>query len=191
MWQAIVRRAFTPGSDRDYADWICAFMKSVRAYINDNPVCDNGWTACYPFIGRFGHQSLLTCRYQIEPKRSQFDIYQPEWIAQYGTDSTVFACPPQTDERVDKVKPEEVECVLRGMIEHPRAHLHLFKDTKRHEVRIGSGLADPCLFLFQLRFQLCLDQARRDRELTRLRDIFTPDWFQDRNVMSPWRLFGL
>ena len=77
------------------------------------------------------------------------------------------------------------------MIEHPRGHLHVFEDAAYHEVRVGTGISDPFLFLFQLRFQLCLDPEVRQAELVRLAAIFTPHWFQCRDSVAPAHLFGL
>ena len=192
MWRAIALRAFSPASVEECARWLHAFAKTAWMYINDNAVCDSLRVSKPPFVGRFGHQSLLTCRFHIEPERSHFDIYMPEWSAQYGLEDTVFAMVLEKNEVVDDVTSEDIDQVLTGMIEHPRAHLHMFDDRNRHEVRIGMGLDGPFLFLFQLRFQLCLDQDRRQLELARLRGIFTQDWFlRKRDPVSPEHLFGL
>ena len=191
MWQAIVRRAFMPTSDRERVKWLGAFTRTTPAYLNDNCICDSAPSSRFPFEGRFGHQSLLTCSYRIEAERAHFDIFLPDWTAQHGIDASVFAPPRGTDETTDAVTEEDLGQVLRGMIEHPQSHMHLFDDPLRHEVRIGTGLSEPHLFLYQLRFQLCLDEERRERELARLRGIFTPAWFQRRDPLTPWHLFGL
>ncbi len=59
------------------------------------------------------------------------------------------------------------------------------------EVRIGTGLHAPFLFLFQLRFQLCIDTARRQQEIDRLKRIFNLDWLTRERAISPQALFGL
>ena len=59
------------------------------------------------------------------------------------------------------------------------------------EFRVGIGLCKPFLFLFQLRFQLCIDATRREREMERLRAMFTIDWLTRGRTVSPQILFGL
>jgi hypothetical protein len=68
---------------------------------------------------------------------------------------------------------------------------YVYNDKPRREVRIGTGLSESFLFLFQLRFQLCIDPTRRQAELSRLTRIFTLNWLKRERVISPQRLFGL
>ena len=190
MWQAIVRRVFSFEDQKRSAEWLGCFTQSVFTYIDD-PIGLSPKLSCDTFRGRFGHGCLLTCDYTIGSDRAQFDIQRPEWYAQYGIDRTVFAPLRGADEEVDEVTAGDVDSVLRGMIAHPRVHLHTYEDKVYHDMRIGSGLDEPLLFLFQLRFQLNLDEKRREAEIARLRDIFTPDWFKQRNSVTPSYLFDL
>jgi hypothetical protein len=133
------------------------------------------------------------CKYKIQPERADFTMLQgdsSEW--QYGIESSVFV-PNGRDVQVDRASlcQDDVDKVLCAMITHPRAHLHVYNDKPRREVRIGTGLSESFLFLFQLRFQLCLDPTRRQAELSRLTRIFTLNWLKRERVISPQRLFGL
>ena len=190
MWQAIVRRVFTLNDDKQRAQWLQCFAQSICSYV-DNPIFTSPKPTCSGFKGQIGNRCLLTCAYSIGPERAQFDILQPELYVQYGIDSTVFTCAVGKNETVDDVTEDDIACVLRGMVEHPRQHVHFFEDIIRHELRVGTGLAEPYLFLFQLRFQLCLDPTRRAREIARLQAILTPGWFQRRDSVAPSHLFGL
>lgn len=95
IWQAIARRAFSPPDPTRQANWLQCFNQSVFQYVDnpDRPRCPSrtptGWQ------GSFGNRSLLVCKYVIGPHRSQFDLLRPEWHAQYGIETTVFApcCP--------------------------------------------------------------------------------------------------
>jgi hypothetical protein len=196
MWQAIVRHAFEPNGVETEARWLHRFNQSVLLYVDnpDPPPRPNpthaGWQ------GRFGSRSLLVCEYVIGPQRSEFnllkpDLLRPDWHAQFGVDVAEFEPSSRDDVRVDEATNEDISVVLRGMVDHPRLHLHIYEDAARRELRIGTGLAVPFLFLFQLRHQLCLDSNRRADELARLRDIFTPQWFRRRKAVSPEHLFGV
>ena len=88
---------------------------------------------------------------------------------------------------------EDVQCVLDGMLFHPRTHAHgddlgivLDGDgptLPTHEVRLGGGIENAFVFLTHLRYQFCLvsDEARK-RERTRLVELFTTAINDDRNV---------
>lgn len=191
MWQAIVRQAFVPRGVESEARWLYRFNQSVLQYV-DNPdpppqpnPTQTGWQ------GSFGNRSLLVCEYVIGPQRSEFNLLKPDWRAQFGIDAAEFEPVSGDDPRVDEATDEDISVVLRGMLDHPRLHLHIYKDPPHRELRIGTGLAAPFLFLFQLRYQLCLDTNRRAGELARLRGIFTAAWFRRRKAVSPEYLFGL
>jgi len=147
------------------------------------------------FAGTFGCQCLdFECNYNIKCERADFTMVVPSCEWQYGIESTVFTCLPYVHEwegAIGELQNDDVMAVLRGMIEHPRAHLHIHVNSFPHDVRIGTGLHEPFLFLFQLRYQLCVDQETREHEFERLRQIFTLDWLGRESDISPQALFGL
>lgn len=91
----------------------------------------------------------------------------------------------------------DVECVLEGMIFHPRTHAHGdalgFASTfdgnglslSTHEVRLCGGVENAFVFLTHLRYQFCLlcDEVR-NQERTRLINLFTAA-INDRHVVIP------
>jgi hypothetical protein len=153
------------------------------------------------FTGTFGCKCFnFECNYRIKPERSDFTfLIQPidlnflmEW--QYGIESTDFMCLPDLNgwsDDLKKLKQEDVDIVLRGMVEHPGTHLHIYNDEPMRKIRVGVGLSDPFLFLFQLRFQLCIDPNSRKQEVDRLKGIFTLEWLHHESDVSPKVLFGL
>lgn len=194
IWHAIIRNAFAPSDAGTRATWLTCFYQTIPIYV-DSPVFSK-----FPnkygesFLGEIGCSSLdFLCKYKIQPERADFTMLRgdsSEW--QYGIESSVFV-PNGRDVPVDRTSlcQDDVDKVLCAMITHPRAHLHVYNDEPRREVRIGTGLSESFLFLFQLRFQLCIDPTRRQAELSRLTRIFTLNWLKRERVISPQRLFGL
>ena len=193
VWDIIARHAFTPRDDGNRADWLMCFSQSIYQYLDDPTL-----TIPRPgvsFAGAFGCRCLdFECRYNIQSERADFTLLVPSCEWQLGVESMVFACVPDLhgwEEAQGELTQEDVTEVLRGMIEHPRTHLHIHQDAFPHDVRIGTGFCAPFLFLFQLRFQLCIDPTRRQDELSRLTRIFTLDWLKRERAISPQALFGL
>jgi len=197
IWHAIIRNAFAPSNAVAQATWLNCFARAIPGYV-DNPILENPRNLHEAFYGKVGCGSLdFTCEYRIQSDRAQFDFFvsslsSPSWHSQYGIDWNVFAC-GASELEVDRDPPcqDEVDEVLRGLISHPRSHLHVFSDRARHEIRLGTGLHAPFLFLFQVRFQLCIDDARRQQEMDRLKQVFNLNWLTRERVISPQTLFGL
>jgi hypothetical protein len=193
IWHAIVRSAFSPSDARAREEWLKFFAQTIPDYL-DSPLSEFPKRYGESICGKIGCRSLdFLCTYKIQPERADFTMLlgdSSEW--QYGIESTVFV-PNGQDVRVNHVSlcQDDVDEVLRAMITHPRAHLHVYNDEPRREVRIGTGLSESFLFLFQLRFQLCIADAKRCHEMDRLRGLFTLDWLKRGRAISPQRLFGL
>jgi hypothetical protein len=197
IWHAIIQNAFSPSDAGTRATWLNCFCQTIPKHV-DNPVLEYPRQHGELLHGRVGCGSLdFTCEYEIQPDRAQFDFFlsslpSPSWHSQYGIESKVFACGARELERYREPPCQhEVDDVLCGLISHPRSHLHLFMERPMREVRIGTGLHAPFLFLFQLRFQLCIDAARRQQEMDRLKRIFNLDWLARERAISPQTLFGL
>ncbi len=197
IWHAIIRNAFAPSEAGTRATWLHCYCRTITEYV-DNPILEHAQQQGEVFYGKLGCRSLdFTCEYKIEPDRSQFDFFlsslpSPSWHSQFGIESNAFACGARELEKYrEPPSQDEVDEVLYGLINHPRSHLHLFTDELMHEVRIGTGLYAPFLFLFQLRFQLCIDAARRQQEMDRLKRIFSLNWLTQDHAISPQALFGL
>jgi hypothetical protein len=193
VWEIIVRRAFTPRDGGERAAWLRCFSRSIPQYLDDPT--PQRLSAGASFAGTFGCSCLdFECQYSIQSERADFTLLVPSCEWQFGIESTVFACVPDLhgwEEAQGQLTQEDVTEVLRGMVEHPRTHMHIHQDAFPHDVRIGTGFFAPFLFLFQLRFQLCIDPTRRQAELSRLTRIFTLSWLRRESDISPQALFGL
>lgn len=197
IWHAIIRNAFSPSDAGTQAKWLNCFSQTIYKCV-DNPVLVPPNQHGELFSGKVGCCSLdFTCEYQIGRDRSQFDFFLsslpfPSWHSQYGIETTMFACGAHEMEKCrEPPRQDEVDEVLRGLISHPRSHLHLSRECPMREVRIGTGLHAPFLFLFQIRFQLCIDTARRQQEMDRLSRMFSLEWLKHERAISPPTLFGL
>lgn len=194
VWDIIARHAFTPRDVSHRAAWLHCFSKSIPQYLDDSLLTMPRQTGA-SFAGKFECCCLdFECQYNIQSERADFTLLVPSCEWQFGVESTVFACVPDLhgwEEAQDELTQDDVTEVLRGMIAHPRTHLHIHQDAFPHDVRIGTGCFAPFLFLFQLRFQLCVDPARRKTELSRLTRTFTLDWLRRESDISPQALFEL
>jgi len=197
IWHAIISNAFAPNEVGTQATWLNCFAKAIHGYV-DNPVLTHPQQRGDAFYGKIGCGSLdFCCEYKIWPDRSQFDFFlsslpSPSWHSQFGIENKVFACGCRELEKYrEPPGQDEVDAVLHGLIWHPRSHLHLHSDPARHEVRMATGLHAPFLFLFQLRFQLCIDACRRQKEMNRLKQLFNLEWLARERLISPQALFAL
>jgi hypothetical protein len=67
---------------------------------------------------------------------------------------------------------KDIESVIDGLLCHPVVHQHIESPINQHEIRIGGGIDNAFLFLFQLRYQLCPFQNKRKAEKDRLINLF-------------------
>ncbi len=101
-------------------------------------------------------------------------------------------------------KPNDIESVIDGLLCHPVVHQHIDgllsypdkndkddkeKDKKNHQIRIGGGIDNAFLFLFQLRYQLCPFPDKRKAERDRLIKLFQ-DAIRQKETMTINQLMG-
>ena len=104
---------------------------------------------------------------------------------------------------VDRYLLGDVQCVLDGMIFHPRNHAHgnelgiaseLADDSalSPYEIRLGGGIENGFVFLTHLRYQFCLlSKDARQVERTRLIQLFTTAIRDRRTTVAAAELFDL
>ncbi len=63
---------------------------------------------------------------------------------------------------------EDIKKVLDDLIFHPEVHQHFNYPELDHRIRIGGGITNVFQFLVHLRFQLILDDQKREEEGKRL-----------------------
>lgn len=78
----------------------------------------------------------------------------------------------QRNAAIGESSADDIKAVLDTCIFHPREHLHLVEPSVDHHARIGSGISNPLLYLFHLRYQLCPVPQIRAAERGRLSNLF-------------------
>jgi hypothetical protein len=207
VWDTIERLAFQPD---DRQKWLRIYQKTLHSFWQVEPP-----VAKTPSLCTFEAVFLnLECKCSVESN----DKYSVSIVSAatatpfcwcvhvdpaYCSKASFYASPgkfPHQD--LAKHLRYDVECVLDGMIFHPRTHAHgndLGIKTRfdgdgpalsTHEVRLGGGVENAFVFLTHLRYQFCLlpDEAR-NQERTRMVDLFTLAIRNKHTVITPSELF--
>ena len=187
LWQKVVRLGFSPSKDRDIKSWLYQYNMSLPDF----------WeTEEYPKIG--GAKRGFQIKVNFHQINISFDCSitnlknfavsfshlanEPGLMWAHHVDHKYFAFPsqsvlnkmgkePQAISKISKSAPH-LERVLDGLIFHPRTHQHIESPINDHVIRIGGGIYNPFVFLLHLRYQLCLDMNRRQKEKEYLVDLF-------------------
>jgi len=188
LWQEIIRMGFSPSSDKDKKSWLIQYGRSLKdfwevANYPKPPTADNG-----NFKGSLdGASNLgLMLEYSISQSskfaveflynlKNQFELM---WV--HDVDDQYFNFPNTlflTEHNKRKIalrefKQNDIESVIDGLLCHPVVHQHIESPIDTHEIRIGSGIDNAFLFLFQLRYQLCPFPEKRTLERDRLINLF-------------------
>jgi hypothetical protein len=99
--------------------------------------------------------------------------------------------PDKKSSAFKKIDKKLLEGVLDGLIFHPMVHQHLLYPIDNHLIRIGGGIANPFLFLFQIRYQFCLIEENRNKEKERLMLLFSEAIRAKSVSISAGKLFNL
>jgi hypothetical protein len=181
LWQKIIEIAFSPKKD-EIKSWLHHYCKGLKDFWGienlpwpNNTLSNSVKHAPYAITIDFNLEALQ------KPKISLI-LEEADFIMDHDVDTAYFCpkehilsiCFPFYKNVFLKFTKDHVSNVLDGMIFHTRAHQHLgypYKDD-RHEIRIGGGIDNPFLYLFNLRYQLCPNPDEREREETRLVTLF-------------------
>lgn len=181
---------FCPNSSKDKKNWLYQYGQSLRLF----------WEVdSYPerpqkMGGRLGatidclKNINLVFEYSIEESPAakffvRFLFIPPSnqakmWV--HDVDPNYFAFPVQLflsehnqrDRALQELTIEDIASVIDGLLLHPAVHQHIESPIDKHEIRFGGGIDNPFLYLFQLRYQLCPDQAKQEAERKRLIELF-------------------
>jgi hypothetical protein len=209
VWDTIERIAFRPGTDRARDAWLGVYTKTLHAPWG----MDSMWGRLGPddeFIVPFLN---LKCHYIIESS-SKYESWfvhassdrlywkthvDPGFHSKASLQTSVENYPRQQMGELRR----DVEAVLNGMLFHPRCHTHLeylgvqnvpldqnIGGLSSYEARIGGGIENPYVFLFHLRYQLCLvsDEVRKTERLY-LIDLFESSIRGGEQNVNPSDLF--
>ncbi len=188
LWQEIIRMGFSPSSDKDKKSWLFQYGKSLKDFLE---------IADYPELPTVRNRSIegsldgasdlnMMLEYSIS-KSSKFavrflynlnDQFELMWI--HDVDDKYFNFPNslflteynKQKNALREFKTEDIESVIDGLLCHPVVHQHIESPIDKHEIRIGSGIDNAFLFLFQLRYQLCPFADKRKAERDRLINLF-------------------
>lgn len=185
LWQKVIRLGFSPSKDSDIKSWLYLYNSSLPGF----------WeTEEYPKIsvldGQFQikvnfHQINMSfdCSITNIKKFSVYFLHTANtdglmWV--HDVDHKYFAFPSQSllnkmgkePQAINKISTQHIERVLNGLIFHPRSHQHIKLPINNHEIRMGGGIDNPFIFLLHLRYQLCLDTKRRQKEKEYLINLF-------------------
>ena len=188
LWQEIIRIGFSPCSDKEKKIWLIEYGKSLKdfwevdSYPNSPKMRNGSIEGSLDNVSDLG----LMLGYSIS-KSSKFAVrflyhlngqFELLWV--HDVDNQYFNFPNQlflTEYNKQKnalreFKESYIERVIDGLLCHPVVHQHIESPIDKHEIRIGSGIDNAFLFLFQLRYQLCPFPDKRKAERNRLINLF-------------------
>ncbi|MHB8339081.1 MAG: hypothetical protein ACYDEE_16820 [Ignavibacteriaceae bacterium] len=213
-WARIIKLAFSPLSDHDKDTWLRCYAFSLLKFwgIQNLPSkLKVGQTI--KFENKFLNitYDCIIENYQkgsfsisIDSATNNTLLWYHDIDPHYYHPSLVQILPAKLDKRWDqsKVLQEELGNILDGLIFHPHAHQHIdmhipdsssadSNHTTNHDVRIGGGITNPFLFLFQLRYQFCIIKQNREEEQKRLLNLFSTELNMKSPNISAGKLFGI
>jgi len=207
VWDTIERLAFMPD---DRQKWLRVYERTLHSLWQLHAIDVQIQHLSY-FEAGFLH---VACEYKVEAAHKyRVSIVNAATVAPFCwcvhvdpafCSKAAFHATQGKFPRQDRAKHlrNDVECVLDGMIFHPRTQAHgdalgivtAFDGNgpalSTHEVRLGGGVENAFVFLTHLRYQFCLlcDEAR-NQERTRMVNLFTAAINDRRDVVPPAELF--
>lgn len=182
LWNEVINLGFSPSSDSEITSWLFQYFKSINDFLE---ICS------YQTPPRREHSKIIAAintplfcfEYELESiNKSNIQLLSPNnaLIWTHDIDKKYFVFPNQffltkynqrnsAKSDFDKI---DMEHVIDGLIIHPAAHQHIISPIDQHEIRIGGGMDNPFLYLFNLRFQLCPFKEKRTDERNRLVELF-------------------
>lgn len=184
IWQEVIHRAFSPRSVKDKKSWLRLYQGSLVSYWEVSAMSSPVENPSGSITGK-ASSDTIEYTYCIHPKPKfsvrMYSITAADraliWL--HDVDETYFCLPDQKlldtcnlsgtamDEFRKKPK-DYMANVVDGLIVHPAVHQHIISPFTDHEIRVGGGIKNPYLYLFQLRYQLIPDSMKRIQERERL-----------------------
>ncbi len=183
LWYDVIRLGFSPSGNKDIKSWLQIYVRSLKDFweIDGYPLPPKGKGNLTVELSITTFDITLSISITNIAKfvvkfSSLKDSSNTQWT--HDVDSFYFVFPDRSllskygkrPEAITKMSAYHVKKVLNGLIFHPMAHQHV--KTNSHCIRIGGGINNPFLYLFHLRYQLCPDKSRREKEIQRLIPLF-------------------
>jgi len=204
LWQEVTFLGFRPSGDKGRKKWLREYNRSLLDFWElgdypDTPRVDGG-----ALTGEIdaGFNLNLFFDYSVyEPEKFAVRFLRAsnrasEFMWTHEVDGNYFDFPSRSvlnrlDERRKRnsalrkeAEKHDVAAVIDGLLCHPRTHQHIEYPITPHKIRIGGGIGNAFLFLFHLRYQLCLIKEKRLAERGRLIELF---WDAIKNKSDHYR----
>lgn len=196
LWQDVIRIGFCPTGDKDVKKWLSMYGRSIKDFweIDEyppHPQSNGSFTSSLTssisisFFIEYSITNLSKFAVNFLHVNKSRDLM---WI--HDVDGEYFSFPEgsilrkygKSKKISDSDVARHIESVLDGLLFHPCVHQHIESLTNNHEIRIGGGIANPFVFLFQLRYQLCPDETAKNEERRRLISLFEGAIISSSNV---------
>jgi hypothetical protein len=201
-WVTIERLAFRPTGDNEVNTWLSLYGRTMHHLFQLDP---GNVKAAHGTSFSVLPLNLI-CKYQHQQGGDKYEAAiqvtgdEEELLWTIHVDPITASKAALHSEHRSFPKQEighlkgDIEGVLDGMLFHPRNHTHLEdcglkgctlggEGLKPHEIRISGAIENLFVFLFHLRYQLCLVSVEtRAREKRRLTDLFKLSITQNRRV---------
>ncbi|OPY85677.1 MAG: hypothetical protein A4E65_00073 [Syntrophorhabdus sp. PtaU1.Bin153] len=184
LWETIIRLGFTPVGRE--ADWLHQYSRSLGTFWECDQVKPpskkgvrvKGVIDCVPLNllleYEIGSAERFSIRFLCAPPLQEKDRMWTHDVdhQHFSLRTRWFNLAKAKKVKKNRLTEDDVREILSGLLVHPAVHQHLVSPIDNHNIRIGGGIDNPFLFLFHLRYQLCPDIDKRNRELTRLVTLF-------------------
>lgn len=186
LWQDIIRLGFSPSGNKDKKKWLRMYGQSLKNFWEvdeypPNPQSNGAITAKLTSSIKIN----ILIDYSIT-NTSNFTVRflhisnTRELMWTHDVDNRYFSFPEQAfltnhnskNQAIENMTSEHIEGVIDALLLHPKAHQHIESPINNHKIRIGGGILNPFVFFFHLRYQLCPNKTKKDKEKGRLIDLF-------------------
>ena len=186
LWQDVIRLGFSPKRKKEIKSWLFMYGKSLKNFweVDEYPPSpqskSNG-----AITAELTSSTNILIDYLITDKtnftvRFLYIFNRRELMWTHDVDSRYFSFPEQAfltnhnnkNQAIENMTSEHIEGVIDALLLHPKAHQHIESPINNHKIRIGGGILNPFVFFFHLRYQLCPNKTRRDKEKERLINLF-------------------
>lgn len=177
--QKIIHLAFTPSRGKDQSNWLRQYNQSLKDFweLDQYPslpsqnvsTIDTAYGLSFEYSISSGSKFVINFKYNNstslwihDADHSFFEFPQQVFLTSYK----------QEKQALQNININDMEAIIDGLLCHPRVHQHIKFPIDVHEIRIGGGIDNPFVFLFHLRYQLCLVEEKREAERQRLINLF-------------------
>ena len=169
----ILHKAFSPSGQKEINNWIYQYKKDFYGFLE---------IGCHDLNSNYMPTESISFEYKIDSiDKFTFEFIHCDnqlWWKQ-DIDKEFFYFPIQDfltecnkrNQAITNYENDDLKAVVDSMICHPYVHQHIIMPEYNHNIRIGSGLDNPFLLLYNLRFQLS-PIAKRDEERNRIINLF-------------------